>query len=232
MARTIESLLIDGPAGKLEAMIEAPESGQPDSVALVCHPHPLYGGTMHNKVVHRLARGLRRNGAAVLRFNFRGVGRSQGSHDHGAGEIEDARAGLAWLRARYPELSYTLAGFSFGSRVVLRLGCELMSAAKVVAAGFPTRAGSLDSLFDCRTPKIFIQSTHDQYGPRPELEMLFARLPEPKRLLWVDAADHFFSGALDAFEEAVVSLGSIAGMTQFALDLAGCALADQVSHPA
>jgi hypothetical protein len=209
MPRTIESFLIDGPAGKLEAMLEAPESGPPHSLALVCHPHPLYGGSMHNKVVHRLARGLRRNGAAVLRFNFRGVGRSQGSHDRGAGEIEDARAGLAWLRTRYPELSYTLAGFSFGSRVVLGLGCELRSAAAVVAAGFPTRAGSLDTLLDCRAPKIFIQSTQDQYGPRQELEMLFARLPEPKRLVWVQAADHFFRGALDAFEEAVVSLGQL-----------------------
>ncbi len=209
MPRTIESLLIDGPAGELEAMLEAPESGPPRSVALVCHPHPLYGGTMHNKVVHRLARGLRRNGAAVLRFNFRGVGRSPGSHDRGVGEIEDARAGLAWLRTRYPELPYVLAGFSFGARVVLGLGCESMSAATVIAAGLPTRAGSLDGLLGCRAPKIFIQSTRDQYGPRQELEMLFARLLEPKRLLWVDAADHFFGGALDAFEQAVVSLGQL-----------------------
>jgi uncharacterized protein len=209
MPRTIESMLLDGPAGALEAMLEAPEGGEPDSVALVCHPHPLYGGTMHNKVVHRLARGLRRNGAAVLRFNFRGVGRSQGSHAHGAGEIEDARACLAWLRTRYPGIPYTLAGFSFGSRVVLSLGCELLSAGLVILAGFPTRAGSPDGLRHCRVPRIFIQSTHDQYGPRPELEVLFAQLPEPKRLVWIDAEDHFFSGGLDAFEDAVVAAGQL-----------------------
>jgi uncharacterized protein len=207
MPRTIESLLIDGPAGRIEALLEVPEGGQPAEVALVCHPHPLYGGTMHNKVVHRLARGLRRSGAAVLRFNFRGVGRSEGVYDHGAGETEDARACLGWLRARYPNLPYTLAGFSFGSRVILKLGCELMSAERVIAVGFPTRAGELEGLLHCRASKIFIQSTRDQFGPKQELEALFARLPEPKRLVWVDAADHFFKDALESFEEAVACLG-------------------------
>ena len=97
--------------------------------AVVCHPHPLYGGTMHNKVVYRMARGLRRAGVVVLRFNFRGVGRSEGEHAHLEGEIEDARAALAWLRERYPDLPYALAGFSFGSRVITRLGCEAGGAA-------------------------------------------------------------------------------------------------------
>lgn len=211
MPRTIESLLIDGPAGKLEAMLEIPEGGAPAEVALVCHPHPLYGGTMHNKVVHRLARGLRRNGAAVMRFNFRGVGASAGVHDHGIGETEDARACLDWLRARYSGLPYTLAGFSFGSRVILRLGCELLSAARVVAVGFPTRAGELDGLLECRAPKVFIQSTHDQYGPREELAALFERLAEPKRLIWVEASDHFFAHGLESFEESVFGLGPAAG---------------------
>jgi alpha/beta superfamily hydrolase len=188
-------------------MLEAPEGGEPVAVALVCHPHPLYGGTMHNKVVHRLARGLRRNGAAVLRFNFRGVGRSEGTHDQGEGETEDARACLRSLRELYPDLPYTLAGFSFGSRVILRLGCDLMSAARVIAAGFPTRAGEPAGLLHCTASKIFIQSTNDQYGPREELEALFARLPEPKRLIWVEADDHFFAGALDEFEAAVFGLG-------------------------
>lgn len=93
-ARRIQSHLIDGPAGKLEALLEEPE-GAAREAALVCHPHPLYGGTMHNKVVYRLARGLRRSGSVVLRFNFRGVGRSEGTHAHGAGEVEDARAALS-----------------------------------------------------------------------------------------------------------------------------------------
>jgi alpha/beta superfamily hydrolase len=210
MPRTIESLLIDGPVGLIEAMLELPEESEPAEVALVCHPHPLYGGTMHNKVVHRIARGLRRNGAAVLRFNFRGVGRSEGVYDHGDGETEDARACLLWLRIRYPALPYTLAGFSFGSRVILRLGCELMNSARVVAAGYPTRAGELAGLLRCGASKVFIQSTHDQYGPKDELQRLFEQLPEPKRLIWVEADDHFFAGALDEFEESVLSLGPAA----------------------
>jgi alpha/beta superfamily hydrolase len=190
----------------LEALLEEPEEGPPRQVALVAHPHPLYGGTMHNKVVHRLARGLRRAGAAVLRFNFRGVGQSEGTHDGCYGEVEDARACLEWLRSRHPGLPYTLAGFSFGSEVALRLGCELMSASRVVAAGFPTRAGDHGWLLGCSAPRVFIQSTHDQYGPRAELQPFFDVLPEPKRLIWVEAADHFFAGGLDDLEEAVFGL--------------------------
>lgn len=214
MARTIESVQLEGPAGALEALLELPENEEPREVALVCHPHPLYGGTMHNKVVYRLARGLRRNGAAVLRFNFRGVGQSQGTYDHGLGETEDARAALAWLRSRFPALPYTAAGFSFGSRVVLRLGCELNSAARVVAVGFPTRAGELEGLVGCSADKIFVQSTHDQYGPREELERLFAGLAEPKRLIWVEAQDHFFRAGLDLFEETIFQIGPAPGSAE------------------
>src|SRR5262249_39589705 len=103
-ARRIESHTISGPAGRLEALLEEPEDGPPRMAAVLCHPHPLYGGTMHNKVVYRMARGLRRTGIAVTRFNFRGVGASEGEHAHLEGEIEDARAVLAWLRDRYPAL--------------------------------------------------------------------------------------------------------------------------------
>ena len=125
MPRKIESLFLPGPAGRLEALLEEPEEGAPREAALVCHPHPRHGGTMHNKVVYRIARGLRRAGAVVLRFNYRGVNLSEGGYAHGEGEREDARGALDYLRGRYPELPYTLAGFSFGSRVVLQLGCEL-----------------------------------------------------------------------------------------------------------
>jgi uncharacterized protein len=208
VARRIESLTLPGPAGVLEALLEEPEGGAPAEAALVCHPHPLYGGTMHNKVVYRLARGLRRAGAAVLRFNFRGVGRSAGTHAHGAGEVDDARAALGWLRERYPHLAVTLAGFSFGSRVVLRLGCEMGAPRRIVALGFPTRLGDTAYLETCPSPKLFIQSSHDEFGPRAELETLFARFAEPKRLVWVEAADHFFAGALEALEEEIVRLGT------------------------
>src|SRR5439155_21104112 len=120
----IESHTLAGPVGDLESLLEEPEDRDPEFAALVCHPHPLYGGTLHNKVVYRLARGLRRAGAVVLRFNFRGVGRSQGEHGHLEGEIEDARAALGWLQGRYPELPFALAGFSFGARVITQLGCS------------------------------------------------------------------------------------------------------------
>src|SRR5580692_8080689 len=135
MARRIESLLLEGPAGKLEALLEEPDAGAPREACLLCHPHPLFGGTMHNKVVYRIARGMRRAGAVVLRFNFRGVGSSEGIHDGGAGEVEDARAALGFLRERYPDLPYSMAGFSFGSRVIMRLGCSL-SPVRLIAVGF------------------------------------------------------------------------------------------------
>src|SRR6516162_3864534 len=125
MPRRIESHFLAGPAGRLEALLEEPDDQEARLVAVVCHPHPLYGGTMHNKVVYRMARGLRRAGMAVLRFNFRGVGASEGEHANYIGEVEDARAALGWLRTRYPDLGYALAGFSFGSRVIIQLGCSV-----------------------------------------------------------------------------------------------------------
>ena len=153
--RRIESYLLDGAAGKIEALLEEPETAPAREACLVCHPHPLYGGTMHNKVVYRMARGLRRSGSIVLRFNFRGVGRSQGVHAHGDGELDDARMLMDWLRSRYPALPYAVAGFSFGSRVALRLGCSLSGTRRVIAVGLPTRSNSLDYLKTCTTPKIF-----------------------------------------------------------------------------
>jgi uncharacterized protein len=205
VARRIESYSIAGPAGRLEALLEEPEAAPPTLAALVCHPHPLFGGTMHNKVVYRMARGLRGAGAVTLRFNFRGVGGSEGAHGHLEGEIEDARAALGWLRARYPELPYALAGFSFGARVITRLGCEVEGVRWLMAAGFPTDMGATAYLERCAAPKTFIQSTNDQYGPRGEMQGLFERMAEPKHLVWVESADHFFSGALDRLEEVVRS---------------------------
>jgi len=203
MPRRIESHTIAGPAGALEALLEEPEQGPSRAAAVVCHPHPLYGGTMLNKVVYRLARGLRHAGLVVLRFNFRGVGRSEGEHAHLEGEIEDARSALAWLGERYPGLPYALAGFSFGARVVTRLACELGEARFLLAAGFPTRYGPADYLETCSVPKIFLQSTHDQFGPRAELDALYARFAEPKRLIWIESSDHFFANGLEKLEEQV-----------------------------
>jgi alpha/beta superfamily hydrolase len=209
VSRRIESHLIAGPAGNLEALLEEPEDTQetpPLQACLVCHPHPLFGGTMHNKVVYRIARGMRRAGAVVLRFNFRGVGSSEGVHDQGAGEVEDARAALGFLRERYPDLPYSMAGFSFGSRVIMKLGCALGTPARLIAVGFPTRPGRFDYLETCGIPKYFVQSMIDEFGPKEELEAAFQQFAEPKQLQFIDAGDHFFAGALDQLEEAIVAI--------------------------
>jgi alpha/beta superfamily hydrolase len=210
MPRRIESLFLAGPAGRLEALLEEPGDGAPGAAALVCHPHPRHGGTMHNKVVYRIARGLRRAGHVVLRFNYRGVNLSEGSYAHGEGELDDARIALEILRGRYPNLPFTLAGFSFGSRIVLRLGCTPVDsgagAQRVIAVGFPTAYADRAFLDNCAVPRIFVQSTRDEFGPVEELKRLIDKLPEPKQLILVDAQDHFFAGALEELEEAIAGL--------------------------
>jgi len=205
-SRRIESYLLDGAAGKIEALLEEPETVAAREVCLVCHPHPLYGGTMHNKVVYRMARGLRRAGSIVMRFNFRGVGHSQGQHDQGAGELEDARILMEWLRSRYPDVPYSSAGFSFGARVALQLGCSTPGTQRAIAVGLPTRSSSLEYLKTCATPKTFIQSVNDEHGPRVELAALFEDFAPPKQVYWVEAADHFFLEGLDALEETIYQL--------------------------
>lgn len=203
MARKIESLFLDGPAGRLEALLEEPENEAPREAALVCHPHPQHGGTMHNKVVYRIARGLRRAGSVVLRFNYRGVNLSAGAYDRGEGELEDARAALDYLRGRYPDLPFTLAGFSFGSRIALRIACGGAGARRVIAAGFPTIYQDHSYLDGCTLPRIFVQSTQDQYGPVDQIRPFVESLPEPKRLILIEAQDHFFAGALGELEEQI-----------------------------
>jgi len=196
--RKIESLFVPGPAGRLEALLEEPEDASPIEAALVCHPHPQHGGTMHNKVVYRIARGLRSTGAVVLRFNYRGVNLSEGFYDEGEGEFEDARAALDYLRQRYPALPFTVAGFSFGSRIALRLGCGI--ARRVIAVGFSAAYKDKASLDTCTTPRVFIESTHDQFCSVEQIESIVAGLPEPKQLFLIEAQDHFFAGALEALE--------------------------------
>ena len=208
MPRKIESLFLAGPAGRLEALLEEPDEAA-IGIALVCHPHPQHGGTMHNKVVFRVAKGLRRSGHVVMRFNYRGVNLSEGEYAHGEGELHDARIALDVLTSRYPDLPLTLAGFSFGSRIVLRMGCAPHSLAphRVIAVGFPTVYKDRSFLDGCSVPRIFIQSTRDEYGPVDELQPLVEALPEPKQLIWIDAQDHFFAGALEQLEESVIQLG-------------------------
>lgn len=208
MARRIESHFIEGPAGRLEALLEEPEEAEPIEACLVCHPHPLFGGTMHNKVVYRIARGLRRSGSVVLRFNFRGVNLSEGKHDQGRGEVDDAWAALQFLRGLYPSLPFAVAGFSFGSRVTLRLGCASPAPKpeRLIAVGFPTTLGHLDHIAQCELPKFFVQSTHDQFGPKEALEAAFESFAAPKTLQFIEAGDHFFAGALPQLEDAISAL--------------------------
>src|ERR1700678_1939454 len=208
MPRRIESLFIAGPAGRLEALLEEPGEMSPKAAVLVCHPHPQHGGTMHNKVVYRIARGLRRAGAVVLRFNYRGVNLSEGQYDRGVGEVEDARAALELLRSRYPSLPFSLAGFSFGSRIVLRLGCATQGVTRLIAVGFPANLPDSQSLGKCSIPKVFIVSKIDEFCAVPAMESYFVTLPEPKELIWIAAQDHFFGGSLDQFEEEIYRVGS------------------------
>lgn len=207
MSRRIESFFIDGPAGRLEAILEEPEGGAPRAAALVCHPHPLHGGTLHNKVVHRLARGLRTSGCVTLRFNFRGVNLSEGAHDDGVGEVADAEAAKAVLRARYPNLPLTVAGFSFGARVAVQCW---EGARRVILVGFPTVYRQFELLERCPIRRIFIHSTNDEFGPRLELQAWYERIWGPKELHWVEAEDHFFGGAVDEFERVVKGLSEAA----------------------
>ncbi len=206
MARKIESLFLDGPAGRLEALLEEPEEGNPSEAALVCHPHPQHGGTMHNKVVYRIAKGLRHAGCVVLRFNYRGVNLSEGTYANGEGELDDAKVALAYLRSRYPDLPFTLAGFSFGSRIALRMGCAGMGARRVIAVGFPTVYKDKSYLERCTVPKTFVQSTHDEFGPVPDLQAVVDDLTGPKQLELIEAQDHFFAGALEQLETVITGL--------------------------
>jgi alpha/beta superfamily hydrolase len=207
MARRIETLFLPGAAGKLEALLEEPEDAEAVEAAVICHPHPKGGGTMHNKVVYRLARGLRKTGCVVLRFNYRGVNLSEGEYDEGRGETDDARVALRELEARYPKLPMLAGGFSFGSRVALRLTSQEAVIRRVIAVGFPTVIGEKEFVQGVVVPKFFVHSTRDEFGPREQFEEFFETVPEPKQVQWIEATDHFFKDALDVYEAAIVRIG-------------------------
>ena len=203
----ITLLDIPGPAGRLESQLESePEAGPPRLAVVLCHPHPRFGGTLRNKVVHCLARGARRAGAVVLRFNFRGVGRSSGEYDQGVGEQDDFRAALTYLREQYPGLPLVAAGFSFGARVSLQGSCSDPRVECVLAAGLPAASGDYRFLARCSRPKYFLHSTNDQYGSCEQMQAVYALAAEPKQLHWIEASDHFFAGALDQLEEVVLAI--------------------------
>ena len=176
---SIRALFLSGPTGRLEALLNA-GSENATHAALVCHPHPLYGGTLHNKVVFHAMKALNSFGFPVLRFNFRGAGLSQGEHDHGLGEVDDVRAALDWLDGEF-HLPIIFAGFSFGAAVGLRAACADPRTKSVIALGLPVaplddRSYDFGFLQSCTKPKLFISGDRDQFGPRAELEKLVAIL--------------------------------------------------------
>lgn len=196
------SIFIPGPAGRLEALLWT-VSSESREVALVCHPHPLFGGTLHNKVVYRAAKTLHEHGMPVLRFNFRGAGLSEGKHDEGRGEREDVRAVLDYLAQTYPGKSILLAGFSFGAWVGLGVACEDARVDRVIGLGLPVNRSDVAYLQNCAKPKLFVQGGEDEYGSPERLRELFNKWPEPKRLIIVEGGDHFFAQKLDQLDEAI-----------------------------
>jgi len=208
---TIRSLFLDGPAGRLEALLNAGAENATHA-AVVCHPHPLFGGTLHNKVVFHTMKALNSFGFPVLRFNFRGTGLSHGEHDGGKGEVEDARTALDWLDAEF-HMPLIFAGFSFGAAVGLRAASSDARVKALIGVGVPAvpvaggaeepRVYSFDFLRDCAKPKLFVSGARDQFGPRAKLEELVASVPEPKKLVVIEGADHFFEGRLRELREAI-----------------------------
>jgi alpha/beta superfamily hydrolase len=200
-----ESFDFAGPAGRLEAVLMLPE-GPPAAAAVVCHAHPLHGGVMHFKPVFRAAKALQAAGLAALRFNFRGVGRSEGVHDGGQGEQEDARAALSEMQRRFPGLPLLLGGFSFGSAMALRVAARDPRVGAVLAMGYPLRRGEDTAPLDqVRQPRLFVQGEHDEFGAGEELRRLVTPLPPPRELVVVPGADHYFTGRLEPLQAAVTA---------------------------
>ena len=208
---TIRSLFLPGPAGRLEALLNA---GSPTAshAALVCHPHPLYGGTLHNKVVFHAMKALHSFGFPVLRFNFRGTGLSEGEHANGVGEVEDVRSTLDWLECEFT-LPIIFAGFSFGAAVGLRAAYNDDRVRALIALGLPAmpvpsesgaaRVYDFEFLRDCTKPKLFVNGSRDQFAPPGKLEALVNTFAEPKKLVRIEAGDHFFEGRLREMRETI-----------------------------
>ena len=199
------NLFIPAEHGQLEAILKEPRSGPPKGVALVLHPHPLGGGTMHNKVVFRAAAALNDAGLIVLRINFRGVGQSTGKHDEGRGERNDVRAALDYLSANYPQLGVTLCGFSFGARVGLEVGIDNQRVRYLIGIGTPLDKYDFDFLEACRKPLLLVHGEHDEFGDVERLKEMAATLAQRTqvRLVVIPGAAHFFENKLDELKHAI-----------------------------
>jgi alpha/beta superfamily hydrolase len=199
------NLFIPVAHGQLEAILKEPRQGTPKGVALVLHPHPLGGGTMHNKVVFRAAAALNDAGLTVLRINFRGVGQSTGQHDEGRGERDDVRAGLDYLSQQYPGLRITVCGFSFGCRVGLEVAIHDPRVSFLIGIGTPLDKYDFDFLAESRKPLLLVHGENDEFGDVEELRRLVAELETntPVRLVVIPGAGHFFDDHLDELKRAI-----------------------------
>jgi alpha/beta superfamily hydrolase len=191
--------------GHLEALLKEPK-GAPRGAAVVCHPHPLFGGTMHTKAVYRTAQALTEAGLVALRFNFRGVGSSTGSYEGGVGERDDVRAAIGWLEDRYARLPLVAGGFSFGSMVGLSVGAEDVRIAGLVGLGLPVdRDEGYDFSFLARSakPVLVVQGENDEFGSGDRVANIVSGLGPHVTLVRVPGSDHFFTGRLDELRAAV-----------------------------
>ena len=196
---------IGGPAGPLEALLDLPE-GEPRAVAIFAHPHPLHGGTMHTKALYQAAKAMPRIGVAAVRFNFRGVGRSAGTFDAGAGEKEDFRAVLAFAQERYPDVPIWAAGMSFGSWIAMTVGAEDSRVSLLLGIAPPVDRYDFEALNTCTLPKFIIHGESDELISIKEIRKFYAQLPEPKELVVIEDANHLFEGKTSMVGEAVEDL--------------------------
>ncbi len=188
---------------KLEARLWEPEGTMPTGAALLCHPHPLYGGTMNNRVIYRAGKGAVTARLAALRFNFRGVGASTGTYSGGAGERKDVAALLGWLQQRYPRLPLALIGFSFGAWVGLQVAGQDPRVTALVGLGVPIQTYDFQFLIEIDKPALYIVGTRDEFCPRDQMETLARRLPRNSTVCWVDGADHFFTHQVEEVQTRV-----------------------------
>ena len=203
-AASLRSFDLRGPAGRLEALLNQGHADAP-YVTLLCHPHPLGGGTMHNKVVYHAMKVFHGLGWPVLRFNFRGTGLSEGTHD-GRAEADDVRTALDWLAAEYNK-PIVAAGFSFGAAMGLKACCSYPGIQGFAALGLPTHAEGRDYTYrflpGCNFPKLFLSGSHDQFAPADQLRSVANSASDPKKIVLIDDADHFFTGQLPAVQAAL-----------------------------
>ncbi len=198
---------IPGPEGRLQSLYHEPwgldPGEEPRAVAAVCHPHPAHGGNMNSTVTFRIARGLQRCGVACLRFNFRGVGESEGAYHGEGGEEGDARAALDWLSERFPGAPVWAAGFSFGSRTVFGLARHDRSIERLLLIGFPARVYPLPGVDELRIPAYFLWGDQDEFGTLRDLREQYPALPEAFEFEEIPGADHFFRPRTLIVEERV-----------------------------